>query len=230
MKDKPSVMSKIVPVYGDITQPKLGLNAEHLSKVLTANLVFHVAASLKLEATLRPNVLMNLTGTKNVVEVAKMMPNHILTIHFSTAFCCCDQDVLEERVYNARDKPEDIIKMAEMKSEEEMAEMQKDLLDYQPNTYTYTKRLAEVLLRDEYAKGFSCCVVRPSVVIPAYREPVPGWVDSLNGPAGLMIGAAKGVIRTMLLDGKLNAEVVPVDLAVNGVILIAKKLGMKTQR
>lgn len=36
-----------------------------------------------------------------------------------------------------------------------------------------------------------------------------------------MIGAAKGVIRSMLCDGECQSEVIPVDYAINGLITIA---------
>lgn len=42
---------------------------------------------------------------------------------------------------------------------------------------------------------------------PAFAEPLPGWVDNLNGPVGIMIGAGKGVIRSMLCNGDYKAEV-----------------------
>lgn len=114
--------------------------------------------------------------------------------------------------------------------DEAMAGMQKSVLSTQPNTYTYTKRLAELLIRDEYEKGFPICIVRPSIVVPAYKEPLVGWVDSLNGPAGLMIGAAKGVIRSMLLDGELEAEIIPVDTAINAAIIIAKLIATQKDK
>jgi alcohol-forming fatty acyl-CoA reductase len=161
LNEKAYVMKKITPVYGDITSPNLGLNEKHLKKVMEANLVFHVAASLKLEATLKPNILMNLTGTKHVVELTKKIPNHILTVYFSTGFSCCDEEVLEEKVIDWPDKPEDLMRCAEWMSEEAMAEMQKSVMGVQPNTYTYTKRLAEIYVRDEYAKGFPVVIVRP---------------------------------------------------------------------
>lgn len=53
---------------------------------------------------------------------------------------------------------------------------------------------------------------------------MPGWVDNLNGPTGLLIGAGKGVIRSMHCNGEYHAEVVPVDIAINAVIVIAYKL------
>lgn len=62
------------------------------------------------------------------------------------------------------------------------------------------------------------------IVIPAYKEPLPGWVDNLNGPIGLLVGGGKGVIRSMHCNGNYNAEVVPVDLAINNLIAIAYKI------
>lgn len=230
LNEKPMMMKKITPVYGDITLPRLGLNDIHLKKVLEANLVFHVAASLRLEATLRPNILMNLAGTNNVIDLAKKMPGLVMMVHFSTGFCCSDEDVLEERIFEWPAQPQDLIRCAEWMNDDAMAGMQKSVLGTQPNTYTYTKRLAELLIRDEYEKGLPICIVRPSIVVPAYKEPLVGWVDSMNGPAGLMIGAAKGVIRSMLLDGRLETEAIPVDIAVNGVIIIAKHIATQKEK
>jgi alcohol-forming fatty acyl-CoA reductase len=220
--EKPSVLSKITPVFGDITSPNLGLSDKHLTKVLQSNLVFHVAASLRLEFSLRPNVLLNLVGTKNVIEVAKLMPNLTLMVHFSTGFCCPDEEVLEEKIISWPDDPQMIINCSNWLNEKAMEALQKHILPPHPNTYTYTKRLAEKLCKNEYEKGFPVCVVRPSIIIPSLKEPLVGWIDSLNGPAGLMIGAAKGVIRSMLVDGNLETEAIPLDIAINGIILIAK--------
>lgn len=230
INEKPWVMNKIVPVYGDISVKGFGLSEKHFEKVLQCQLVFHVAASLRLEASLRPNIIMNLTGTKNTMEIARMMKNLQLMVHFSTAFCCCDEEILEEKVFDWPDKPEDLIRCAEWMSDETIENMQKTVLKCHPNTYTYTKRLAEIMIRDEYEKGFPICIIRPSIVVPAFKEPLPGWVDSLNGPAGLMMGAAKGVIRSMLLDGSLNAELIPVDTAINATILIAKQIASTEEK
>lgn len=222
-REKPDVMSKIIPVFGDITKPNLGLNEIQLAKVLQSNLVFHVAASLRLEYSLKPNVTLNLVGTKNVVDVSKKMSNLILMIHFSTGFCCPDQEVLKEEIVEwTHESPYDVIKLCEWLNEDALATVQLYLLREHPNTYTYTKRLAEILCRDEYKKGFPVCIVRPSIIIPAYQEPLVGYIDSMNGPAGLMIGAAKGVIRSMLADANTESEAIPVDIAINGIILIAK--------
>jgi hypothetical protein len=42
-----------------------------------------------------------------------------------------------------------------------------------------------------------------------------------------MVGAAKGVIRSMLVDGDVETEAIPVDIAINGIILIAKTIATR---
>jgi len=60
-------------------------------------------------------------------------------------------------------------------------------------------------------------------VTPSFKDPVPGWVDSLHGPVGVIVAAGKGVIRSMLCSADFEAEVVPVDIAINALVLIAWK-------
>lgn len=246
MKEKPEMMLKIYPVWGEITQPNLGLSDEHLQHVVkTSQIVFHFAASLKLEATLRHNVLMNLTGTQNVLNVAKQMNCLVQVIHLSTAFCCEDIETLEEKVYDHPHNPLDLIRCAEWLSDDAMASMQADILGSQPNTYTYTKRLSEILVRDQYDREkFPVCIVRPSIVSPAFREPLAGWVDrfvlkinqlknnlmnqhwveSLNGPPGIFYAAGKGVLRSMLIDPEGLIEGIPVDGCINGILTLTKHI------
>jgi fatty acyl-CoA reductase len=189
-------------VYGDITGDNLGLSDEQFKLVVNStHIVFHMAASLKLEATLKPNVEMNLTGTKNVLDMCKKMQNLVAVLHLSTAFCNCDQDILYEEVYNWPQKPLDLIKCSEWMTEEAMHEMSKSMMGPHPNTYTFTKRLAEMLVQDEYKNSnLNVCIVRPSIVTPAWQDPLPGWVDSLNGPIGIMVaGASIHLIKYLIL-------------------------------
>lgn len=64
-----------------------------------------------------------------------------------------------------------------------------------------------------------------ALVTPAALEPLPGWVDSLNGPMGLLVAAGKGVLRSMHAKSENKAQVIPVDIAINASIIIAQKLG-----
>lgn len=52
-----------------------------------------------------------------------------------------------------------------------------------PNTYAYTKGLTEYMLQEECG-AIPLAIVRPSIVTAALQEPIPGWIDNLNGPTG----------------------------------------------
>lgn len=45
-----------------------------------------------------------------------------------------------------------------------------------------------------------------------------------------MLGAGKGVIRTMLVDGSLTAQVIPVDTAINALIAIGAIEGTRKDK
>jgi fatty acyl-CoA reductase len=229
--EKPDFFKKIVPIFGDITTERLGLNDEQYKRIIDeTHIAFHMAASLKLEATLKSNIEMNLTGTKRVIDVCKQMKNLVVLVHLSTAFCNCDQKIMYEQVYDWPQNPYDLISCARWMSEESMNAMAKTMMIPHPNTYLYTKRLAEILVRDEYRNGLPVCIARPSIVTPAWREPLPGWVDSLNGPVGLTIAGSKGVVRTMLCDIKNTSEVIAVDQAISGLIGIAWQIGSRKEK
>jgi fatty acyl-CoA reductase len=232
MSEKPEVMNKIYPVWGDISEPNFGLSAEHMKHVIdNTNIVFHLAASLKLEAPLKTNVTMNLESVKTMCDIAKQMKNLLIMIHSSTAFCIVEHEVIEEKVYDVNEDPLYVIESTKRMSSEELASIQKQRLGKHLNTYTYTKRLSEVLVRDEFKRSnLPLCIVRPSMVCPALAEPVPGWVDSLNGSPGVIIAAGRGVLRCMLMDMTATKNYIPVDTCMIGYIMIAKELGSAKER
>lgn len=68
------------------------------------------------------------------------------------------------------------------------------------------------------------------IVTAAWKEPIPGWVDNLNGPTGILVGAGKGVIRSMHCNSEYIADVVPVDVSVNSLLLAAWKVGLEGRK
>ena len=220
------MFNKITPVFGELSLPDFGLNDGDLMLVKgKTEIFFHMAASLKLEAPLRPNVLMNLVGTKTALQLAKQMKNLVQMLHLSTAFCNVEPEVCMEEVYEFRHDPDDLIRMSEWMTDAAMEAVQKDLLGPHPNTYTYTKRLAEILVEREY-KNLPVCIVRPTAVLPTYSHPFPGWVDNLNGIVGIFYAGGKGVLRSMLVDPVAKTEYIPCDTAIFAIIVIPKVLSV----
>ncbi|XP_054286773.1 putative fatty acyl-CoA reductase CG5065 [Macrosteles quadrilineatus] len=222
-KENPAVLRKLVAVEGDLTAVDLGLRPDLKTQLLReVTVVFNGAASLRLEWGLKAAIESNTLGTLRVLELAEQMSNLQAFVHLSTAFCHCEYDTLEETTYPSPANPHDIIRICQWMDDTTLELITARLLGPHPNCYTYSKRLAESLV-SEFGTRIPCAIARPSIVTPAYREPVPGWVDNLNGPVGVMVGAGKGVIRSMLCGEDNRAEVIPVDVAINAVITIAHK-------
>ena len=95
------------------------------------------------------------------------------------------------------------------------------LLQNKPNTYTFTKALAESLVFEECNETVPYCIVRPSIIGSAWKEPFEGWVDNFNGPSALFPAAGTGLLKSMLGDVNSNADIVPLDIVVNTLITAA---------
>ncbi|XP_063837301.1 putative fatty acyl-CoA reductase CG5065 [Ostrinia nubilalis] len=228
--ERPNALKKLKGLQGDVLFDDLGLSS-HDIEILSeeVSVVFHFAATLRLEAPLRDNVNMNTSGTLRALSVARRLKNLVIFVHLSTAFCYPDYELLNEKTHAPPAKPEDVIRLTEWLDDKQLALLTPSLLGPHPNCYTFSKRLAENVVERAYPE-LPVVIARPSIVCPTYREPVAGWVDNLNGPVGLMLGAGKGVIRTMLCDGSLNAEVIPVDVAINAIIAIGMIEGTRQEK
>ncbi|XP_017865091.1 PREDICTED: putative fatty acyl-CoA reductase CG5065 [Drosophila arizonae] len=97
-----------------------------------------------------------------------------------------------------------------------------------PHPHTHTPHFTHILL----AFGYHPAAIMQTglLVSPAAYEPLQGWVDNLNGPTGLMIGCGKGVIRSVLVNKDNKAEVIPVDYAINGLIVIPYEFNKQAKR
>lgn len=76
-------------------------------------------------------------------------------------------------------------------------------------------------LQNEKIPELPIALVRFSCIGPAYKEPMPGFVESLKGPNALMIGAGFAYGKS-----ELQAEIIPVDIAANTLIAAAWEVGM----
>lgn len=71
------------------------------------------------------------------------------------------------------------------------------LLGNFPNTYTFTKRMAEHMLAMNNTKRIPLLIVRPSIVGASLEEPFPGWTDSITLAGGIFLIAGLGILREL---------------------------------
>jgi fatty acyl-CoA reductase len=219
--ENPEILSKIIPIAGDITLPELGI-AEDDQKLLCEEIsvVFHSAATVKFDEKLKVSINVNLNGTKRLIELCKRMKKLVALVHVSTAYANCERDEINEIIYPPPADPHKLVQSVEWMNDDIINTITPELIGNKPNTYTYTKALAEHLLSEE-SGVLPICIVRPSIVTATWKEPVAGWVDNVNGPTGLIAACGKGVLRTLLCHRNKVADLIPLDFPVNLIISAA---------
>ncbi|XP_076663324.1 putative fatty acyl-CoA reductase CG5065 [Andrena cerasifolii] len=214
----PDAFNKIYPMQGDVSLPNLGLSPEDRNTLIqSVNIVFHSAATVRFDEPLKVAVNLNTKGTDLVLELCRDMKNLVSIIHVSTAYSNANLHEIKESVYTTKVKPSTVIDMCESLDDETLKMLEKKILENHPNTYTFTKNLAEQLILTK-AKDLPIAIVRPSIICAAQEEPFPGWVDSLSAITGIMVAVSRGVVRTVICDSNLNPDVVPIDYVVDTLI------------
>lgn len=95
-----------------------------------------------------------------------------------------------------------------------MEDRLKELQTRFPNSYTFTKAIAEELVEQEL-QDIPVAIIRPSIVFVSEKEPEPGWGDTLQGIQGIAISGTTGLLQTVNWNYWTRFEMVPVDLCAN---------------
>ncbi|KAL1501769.1 hypothetical protein ABEB36_007035 [Hypothenemus hampei] len=217
-KNAEEAFKNVKVIAGDVGQENLGLSNTDIDLLKNKiNVIFHSAATLDFGDTLKTTVDINLLGTRRVTELAKQCPNLKVLIHVSSAYVNAYMLEVNEELYPAPVDAEELIRTVATLSPEELEKQTPAILKDHPNTYTITKHLAEHEIK-KCEELFPCTIVRPSMIIGAWKEPVPGWTISKNGPQGFIMGASKGVIRRLPVAKELIYDYIPVDIVVNNLL------------
>ncbi|XP_076257201.1 putative fatty acyl-CoA reductase CG5065 isoform X1 [Rhynchophorus ferrugineus] len=219
-------MNKIKVLTGDVSMPNLGLTDQDLRYLLeNVDIVFHSAATVKFNEKLKDAVMLNTLATKHLLEICSQMKKLKSFVHISTAFSNADRKTIEEKVYTPNYNADTIIYLIQNLPEEFIESISEILLGEHPNTYTFTKVLAEQIVLN-YSNLVPVAIVRPSIITAAWKEPYPGWVDNISGITGILMECGRGTIKSIICDDSCNMELIPVDIVVNLVITAAWYVGI----
>uniref|UniRef100_A0A146LDG8 Fatty acyl-CoA reductase n=1 Tax=Lygus hesperus TaxID=30085 RepID=A0A146LDG8_LYGHE len=223
---KPDFMDSIELIEGDCSLPDLGIKAEARA-ILTEkiNVVFHGAATVNFEEPLKKATAINVCGTKDVAKLCHEMKHLTAFVHVSTAFCHCPRREIKEMFYDAPLTCDNLMKLTEALNDEQLAKISPTIMAEWPNTYAFTKAIAEDAIKT-YATGLPVSVFRPAIVVSTLRDPIEGWIDNLYGPSGIIAGCGAGLIRVVRVDPNVRSELVPADLCVNGLMAAAYKTSL----
>ncbi|GJQ85401.1 hypothetical protein Trydic_g10175 [Trypoxylus dichotomus] len=219
--ETPKYKSKIVGIPGDCTLAGLGLSIEDRQLLIeNVEIVFHVAATVNFTEKLRLAYSINVKGTEMVLNLCRKMENLRAYIHVSTVYSQSHLKEIDEVFYETVVNYKDLEAILEKLDDGSIERLTPKILGNAPNTYTFTKGLAEALIKDQ-ALGLPVAIFRPAIVISTYKEPMEGWIDNLYGPTGICAGAASGIIRTICCKRDMNANIVPADTCVAAMIVSA---------
>lgn len=174
-KVMPHVLEKLVPVDGDVTQLNLGLSAEDMDAMKDVSIIFHSAASVRFDDSLRDAVLMNTRGTREIMKLAETLSNLKVVMHVSTTYSNTDRQDIEEKIYPSYVDWKKAIEICEKYDNETLNPVAQHYTNFLPNTYVFSKNLAEHVSND-YKLKLPVVVFRPSIVISVMKDPLPGWV------------------------------------------------------
>ncbi|XP_045468888.1 fatty acyl-CoA reductase wat-like isoform X2 [Harmonia axyridis] len=159
-------------------------------------------------------LLMRPKKGKNVEERLETIFDGPAFLHVSTAFSHCVWSEIHEKCYEGGMAADKLLDLVEAIDEDRLTKMTPGLLGEWPNTYVFTKGIAENLVAQEF-ETMPIAILRPAIVIASVDEPVKGWVDNLYGPTGGMIGAALGLLRSIQGKQENITELVPADYVIN---------------
>ncbi|XP_050339346.1 fatty acyl-CoA reductase wat-like isoform X1 [Bactrocera neohumeralis] len=230
-----NVMKKVAPKFrhqfqgiaGDCLLPDLGLSREDRKLLIQrVNIVFHMAATVRFDEKLKIAMQINVKAARDIMLLCSEMKHLKSVLHVSTAYTQCPLRQIDEKFYSPPSDSNDLILLTECMPDKLLESMTPVLLGKWPNTYTFTKAVAEDIIKI-YGNKLPVGMFRPGIVISTYRDPVCGWIDNFYGPTGAIAGAGTGVIRTLRCDPRAVANMVPVDLCVNSIIAAAWDISQK---
>ncbi|KAM3963780.1 fatty acyl-CoA reductase 1-like [Aphomia sociella] len=222
-KKRPDCTTKLIPIFGDVSEPNLGITpADEQLLIEKVSIVFHAAATVKFNEILTEALQINVDGTRNVLDLCHKMNKIEMLVHISTLYSNCDKRIIEEIVYPPPIELNDLHTYIKLNMHDEKAIG--DILSGRPNTYTFTKALAEALVKEKHG-NIPTIIIRPSIVGSVNNEPLPGWLDNWYGATCLLAYMGTGIMR--VLPGKRDGVIdfIPVDYVSNLTIVAAAKTG-----
>eukprot|EP00039_Didymoeca_costata_P018829 m.335150 g.335150 ORF g.335150 m.335150 type:complete len:532 (+) comp17523_c0_seq1:263-1858(+) len=221
----PGCTDKVQAIRGDLAEEDLGIppaQQEELRK--NATIVFHIAATVKFQEKIKVATELNVVAVQRLITFARTLDTIDCFVHTSTAYTQTHVNQCEEKFYPTTRDPEKTIQMLQLMDDDVAEACTPKIISPHPNTYTFTKSLGEHVAKSMCSESnIPLALVRPSIVVCSWRDPYPGWTDSLNGPAGFMTMTGAGLLRVIQADPTKKPHLVPVDIVANCLIAAGRQ-------
>ncbi|XP_043657849.1 fatty acyl-CoA reductase wat [Drosophila teissieri] len=221
--ERPQELDKIVAVPGDVSLPGLGIDPAMMQRMRGVSLVYHCAATVRFDEPLREALRLNVGGTLEALKFAETLPQLRAFVHVSTFYSNPYLRRVEPKYYSS---PMDwrlcLRLIDEVPDDGLLNAVTRKLIVGFPNTYTFTKNLAESLVND-YRHRLPVIVYRPSIVLFAVDDPSPGFSPSLMGAMGLFALVGAGILKTVYLGKDIRLDITPQDIGIKSMLWYTKR-------
>ena len=157
----------------------------------------------------------NVTSALNVLELARTFVRLQAMVSVSTAYTTVWREGAIREVLAPLPRPAEEYLRAITEGTRPEADMLAET--GHPNTYTFTKCIAEHLLAQRRG-DVPLTIVRPSIISASWSAPFPGWIDSPAALAGCLLYASLGLVPAYNANPATRLDVVPVDWVAHRVI------------
>lgn len=162
-KYDPEFLNKLKIINGDIQEENLGMSdvdREYIKNNI--ELIIHCAATVRFDEQIKTAMEINVRGTKFLLDIATEVKNLEGFLYISTAYSQCPRFDIKEIFYESPINYRRAMEACENFDEDLFNGVTAKLIAPWPNTYTFTKAIAEDLIR-EYSERLPIVVIRPSV-------------------------------------------------------------------
>jgi thioester reductase-like protein len=182
---------RVTAVAGDLTAPRLGLDGRWDALAERVGAIVHGAASVAFDLPLRESRVINVDGTRRMLDFARACPGLERFTYVSTAYVAGDRSgtVYEDDAQPGRFR----------------------------NAYEASKHEAERLVAGAHDE-MDVTIVRPSIVVGDHRT---GWTAAFNVLYVPLRALAAGVIPVIPARRRTPVDVVSVDYVADAVHAIA---------
>jgi fatty acyl-CoA reductase len=234
--------TKLVPVAGDVSQPRLGLHDQNYAVLATrVDIIINAAASVAFDEPLDSALLHNVRSVEHVAEFAREC-HAIALVHVSTAFVAgrrkgrfaegpltpavsaSEVDAIELAIAAIREEATagvlDPRATRARLVEDGMARARR--LGWH-DIYSYTKALGEMVLA-RHRGTVPTAIVRPTIIESSLRDPSPGWLENLNVGDPLFVEFGRGRMPDFPLAVDAVLDMVPVDFVANALLAVLPRV------
>lgn len=143
--------------------PLLGISEANLKVIQNVSIFIHSAATVRFDEPLRKAIRVNIGGTYESMKVAQTLNNLEIFAHVSTFYSNPYLKYVDSKLYPPVMDWKTVLKLANSNIPDEVI----DILTIKytsmfPNTYTFTKSLAEHVV-NEHRHLFPTLIYRPSI-------------------------------------------------------------------